>query len=90
MNKLLSTTILTVVCGWSFGQNPLYIPPTIETTNISLTLQEGTHEFYPGVTTNTMGANGDLLGPTLIMNQGDQVDITVTNQLQDQTTIRVR
>lgn len=87
MNKLLSTTILTVVCGWSFGQNPLYIPPTIETTNISLTLQEGTHEFYPGVTTNTMGANGDLLGPTLIMNQGDQVNITVNNQLQDQTTI---
>lgn len=87
MNKLLTATFLSITALNGFGQNPLAIPPTIETTNISLTLQEGTHEFYPGVTTNTMGANGDLLGPTLIMNQGDQVSITVNNQLQDQTTI---
>jgi bilirubin oxidase len=34
-----------------------------------------------------MGANGALLGPTLIMSQGDNVDILVDNQLSDTTTI---
>lgn len=71
----------------SFGQNQLVIPGTIETANINLTLQEGVTQFYPGVNTNTMGANGALLGPTLIMSQGDDVNITVDNQLSDTTTI---
>lgn len=76
-----------LISSASFGQNPLMIPPTIETSTISLTLQEGTTQFFPGVTTNTMGANGALLGPTLIMNQGDNVSITVDNQLSDTTTV---
>lgn len=83
-------TLLTLgiaLSGFAFGQNQLFIPPTIETSTINLTLQEGTTQFYPGITTNTMGANGALLGPTLIMNDGDNVNITVDNQLQDTTTI---
>lgn len=76
-----------LISSASFGQNPLMIPPTIETSTINLTLQEGTTQFFPGVTTNTMGANGALLGPTLIMNQGDDISITVDNQLSDTTTI---
>ena len=71
----------------AFGQNPLNIPSAITNTNINLTLQDGTTQFYSGVTTNTMGANGSLLGPTVIMNQGDNVNITVDNQLTDSTTI---
>jgi len=70
-----------------FSQNTLNIPPTITSTTINLTLQEGTTNFFPGITTNTMGANGSLLGPTVIMNQGDNVNITVDNQLSDSTTI---
>ena len=83
------TILLTLLIGSStaFSQNALNIPPTITSTNINLTLQEGTHQFYVGDTVNTMGANGSLLGPTLIMNQGDAVNITVDNQLQDTTTI---
>lgn len=69
------------------AQNPLQIPPLIQSTNITLTLDEGTTEFYPGIITNTMGANGNLLGPTLLMTQGDNVSITVDNQLADSTTI---
>lgn len=34
-----------------------------------------------------MGVNGNILGPTLIMNEGDFVDIKVDNQLSDTTTI---
>lgn len=76
-----------LISGVAFGQNPITIPPTIETTTLNLTLQNGTHQFYNGVTTNTMGANGSLLGPTLILHQGDNVTINVENQLGEETTI---
>ena len=80
------TLALLLISGLAFGQNPLVIPPVITSTSMSLTLQEGVTQFYQGINTNTMGANGALLGPTLIMNQGDNVSITVDNQLQDTTT----
>ena len=50
----------------NIAQNQLVIPPVLTGTNISLTLDEATHEFYPGVVTNTIGANGDLLGQQLL------------------------
>jgi bilirubin oxidase len=75
------------ICNYSFSQNALYIPPAITSTTINLNLQEGVTQFYPGINTTTLGANGPLLGPTLIMNQGDNVNISVDNQLTDTTTI---
>ena len=69
------------------AQNPLFIPTSIEGNSINLTLAESSYEFYGGTITNTMGANGDVLAPTIIMNQGQNVDITVNNQLMDTTTI---
>ena len=69
------------------GQNPLTIPATLTGPNISLTLQNGTTQFYPPMVTNTMGANGSLLGPTLILEKDSFVNITVNNQLNDTTTI---
>ena len=69
------------------AQNPLLIPPTQTGTNINLTLQNGTTQFYSGQTTNTMGANGNILGPTLILNQGDLVNFSVNNQIGETTTI---
>ncbi|MDX2361309.1 MAG: multicopper oxidase domain-containing protein [Crocinitomicaceae bacterium] len=71
----------------AIAQNPLAIPPSLSGTNFNLTLQEGTTDFYLGVTTNTMGANGSLLGPTLILQKDDFISISVDNQLQDTTTI---
>ncbi len=69
------------------AQNPLYIPPTITSNTISLVLDTGTTEFYPGRETKTMGANGVLLAPTIIMNRDSFVNITVDNQLNDSTTM---
>jgi len=69
------------------AQNPVLIPGTIEGTSVTLNLQNGTHEFFEGVMTTTMGANGNILGPTLIFQKGDFVDITVNNQIEDTTTI---
>lgn len=70
-----------------FAQNALLIPDTLSGTNIDLTLQTGTHQFYSGQITNTMGVNGNILGPTLILNQGDFVNFSVNNQLDEVTTI---
>ena len=69
------------------AQNQLSIPPVLNGPQYQLNLQNGTYEFFPGHQTATMGVNGNILGPTLIMNQGDQVDIQVTNNLGQQTTI---
>lgn len=86
MNLKLTLPAL-LLSSISFGQTPMAIPPAITNTNINLSLQTGVTQFYSGVNTNTMGANGALLGPTLIMNQGDNISITVDNQLGDTTTI---
>lgn len=79
--------LLTLLSTTTYAQNPITIPPAIESTTIDLTLQNGTTQFYNGINTNTMGANGSLLGPTLILNQGDNVTINVHNQLGEETTI---
>ncbi len=86
MNYFL-TALICSLGTIAFSQNQMVVPPSITSNTISLTLDEGTTNFYPGITTNTMGANGALLGPTLIMNQGDNMNITVDNQLSDTTTI---
>lgn len=75
------------VANLLLAQNAVIIPGTLSGTNFELTLQNGTFQFYSGQSTTTMGVNGDILGPTLIMQKGDFVDITVNNQLNDTTTI---
>ncbi len=70
-----------------YAQSPLLIPSTISGANIELNLQNGTHQFYGGQITNTMGANGGILGPTILLNKGDFVNFTVNNQIGETTTI---
>ncbi len=68
--------------------NDLFVPPSITGTNFNLTLDKSTKQFKTGATTATYGYNGNnFWGPTLIMNQGDDVKISVTNNLSDQTTV---
>lgn len=70
-----------------FAQNSLLIPDTLSGTSINLTLQNGSHQFLSGQITTTMGANGNVLGPTLLLNKGDFVNFSVNNQLSDTTTV---
>lgn len=84
---LLVVIIVAVSPYLLIGQNSILIPPAISGTQFNLTLQTGTHEFISGSITSTMGVNGNILGPTLIMEQGDFVDISVSNALMDTTTI---
>ena len=68
--------------------NDLFVPPSITGTNFNLTLDKATKQFKSGALTATYGYNGNSFwGPTLIMNQGDDVKINVTNNLTDQTTV---
>jgi len=52
-----------------------------------LRLQTGTVEWVPGAPTETFGANGDLLGPTLRLVRGEPVRIEVENGLAVTTTL---
>ncbi len=86
--KILS--LILSACFLSFNstsQNQLFVPSIINSTNINLTLQESTNNFYPNITTNTIGANGNLLGPTLILLKDSTYHFSVNNQLTDTTTI---
>ncbi len=87
MKKLFLSVLIFFLSVSLFSQNPIIIPGTIENTNINLSLQNGTFQFFPGEDTATMGINGPLLGPTLIMNQGDNYNINITNNLGQDTTI---
>jgi blue copper oxidase len=67
--------------------NNLWIPDTISGTNFNLTIKDTFVQFRTGNQTITGGVNGSFWGPTLIMNKGDQVNMTVHNKLNDSTTI---
>lgn len=80
---VLNLAATVIVCA----QNPVLVPGTLSGNSFNLDLQNGTFQFYEGVNTTTMGVNGAILGPTLIMQKGDFVDITVNNNINDTTTI---
>ncbi len=100
-NLATSPAILVTDTTWQ-TYNPLYIPDVITGTTFNLTLSQKSKQFpYLGTTlqtnttapsslgtaTTTLGYNGALMwGPTLIMNQGDAVQLNVTNNVPIDTT----
>ena len=87
MKNIVTLIIGVLLFHSTKGQNALFIPDSLMGKEINLTLQNGTHQFYSGQPTITMGANGNILGPTLVLNQGDFINFTVNNQLMNTTTI---
>ncbi|MCB9326417.1 MAG: multicopper oxidase domain-containing protein [Lewinellaceae bacterium] len=88
MHKILFFIQLVLFISYTgIAQNPLLIPPILSGENIDLTLQQGSVEFYPGTSTATMGVNGNILGPTLMLEKGQEVSITVNNLIGESTTI---
>ena len=81
------TTIILTVFGFISAQNPLLIPETLSGNEFNLNLQNGNTQFLEGTATQTMGANGDILAPTLIFDAGEFIDIYVTNNIGEETTI---
>ncbi|MEX2656125.1 MAG: multicopper oxidase domain-containing protein [Balneolales bacterium] len=87
---LLRTSLLLMPLLFTnvlWAQNQLFIPEVISGEDIDLEIQEGTHEFFQGYTTATMGVNGDVLGPTILLEKGQQVTMNVHNQLPEATTV---
>lgn len=75
-------------------KEPLPIPPLLENMSNSknsklfkLSVNEGKMSFFPSYTTNTLGYNGNYLGPTIKVRNGDKVKIEVHNTLQQQTSV---
>jgi len=72
------------------GQNPLEIPELLDsrdTPEIELVMQNGRHEFYAGVQSETMGFNGNYLGPTIRLYKDTDATITFTNDIGEPTTV---
>jgi len=76
-----------LMLGQLVAQTPLAIPDTVSGAVIDLQLDTGLVQFLPGLPTRTMGANGPLLGPTVILQQGQAVTLNVSNQLGEASTI---
>jgi blue copper oxidase len=70
---------------WS--QNLLFIPDTISGNIIPLEIKHDHVHFFSGNQTETMGINGAILAPTIILNKGQHVTMEITNVLFDTTTI---
>jgi bilirubin oxidase len=84
--KALAALVLLVPATVA-AQVPLPIPETLSGSAMDLTVQEGSYQFHPGETVATYGINGNLLGPTLILDKGQEVTLHVTNTLPDLTTM---
>jgi FtsP/CotA-like multicopper oxidase with cupredoxin domain len=75
-------------------KNPLAIPPLAEPEidaegrkTWNLTIQTGETEILPGKTATTWGIEGPYLAPTLRAARGEDVSITLHNELPEETTI---
>ena len=73
--------------------NALWIPPLLAgtpadgATTYNLTLAPASKQLMAGARTNTYGYNGnDFWGPTVVLNKGDRVRMTLRNSLSDETT----
>lgn len=71
----------------SSGYHDVPIPEALTGTRFDLTLAKATRPLLAGAETATYGYDGaSFWGPTLILNQGDDVEIRVTNHLDEDTT----
>lgn len=81
---------LLAVAGTALGSqvySNLWIPPTLTGPTYNLNLHATNKYYLPGSNTITYAYNNvDFWGPTLIMSNGDTVQINLTNNLPDTTT----
>lgn len=76
------------------GGDKLPIPPLLENkaskegeAEFDLNVEYGEKEFIEGYQANTLGYNGNYLGPVIRVNKGDHVKINVNNTLDEPTTV---
>lgn len=87
IKKIQRSFMLLFLSASAYSQNPLFIPDTLSGPSFNLSVQAGTKVFYTGFNTPTYGYNGNFLGPTLIINKGDNITLNVTNNITVPTTV---
>jgi FtsP/CotA-like multicopper oxidase with cupredoxin domain len=53
----------------------------------TLIARQDVHEFVPGIPSLSMGYNGSYLGPTIVLDRGQEYEIRVRNELGEVTTV---
>lgn len=87
MNKVILGILAVISIQFTQAQNQLFIPDTLVGPTFDLNVVYDSIEFISGSMTQTAGVNGPILGPTLIINKGEEVFVNVTNNLIDTTTM---
>jgi bilirubin oxidase len=81
-------TLLLSCISFAQSYNTMWIPDTLSGPNFTLNIRDTFAQIVPtGNQTITGGVNGKFWGPTLLMNKGDMVHMTVNNHLNDSTTL---
>lgn len=86
-NIVRLTVAFVTVSFFTSAQQPLLIPPVLTGPTFNLNVTMDSTEFFPGIKTPTYGYNGNILGPTLILNKGETVTMNVTNNINTTTTV---
>ena len=72
---------------------PLPIPKLIDAASqgnaVKLKVTSGLHAFVPGKPTRTYGYSAPVLGPVIRLRRGDEVKMTVENELDAVTTVHL-
>ena len=80
--------ISAIITSNVFAQNPIAIPDTLTGTTFNLNIHPDSVQFLPGMKTFTNAFNQySYLGPTLILNKGENVSMNVLNSLNDTSTV---
>ncbi|RYY68994.1 MAG: bilirubin oxidase [Chitinophagaceae bacterium] len=87
MKPIYSGLLFLMMISNAAAQSTLYIPPVLNGPIYNLNMQLGSHQFNPGKVSATKGFNGNVLGPTLIMQKGQQVYMNVKNSIGEETTV---
>lgn len=82
--RVLSWLIILVLHPL-FAEN-LQIPPLLEGDELELVMKRGELEL-PWGKSSTMGFNGDYLGPTIRVSNGQSLDISIENNLGEDSTV---
>jgi bilirubin oxidase len=85
---LLALLLIGAGCGARAQNTALAIPDTLSGTAITLNMHKDSVAFFSGNYSHTYGFNQyKYLGPTLILNKGANVSITVNNQIGDTSSV---
>ena len=80
--------VFILICFKGIAQNPLFIPDTLTGPSYTLNMHEDSVQFFPGAKSYTYAFNtSKYLGPTLLLDKGANISITVNNQITDTTSM---